>query len=927
VLQQEALEAEEEPVAEEEAGQLPVSDEDDVSDFGFASASASRGGEASSADRRSSGDQEQVEEQGQPNPAAATDAVLLPEGQRLLQSPLPHPLPEHFEHSVQGILRAIESTGHAEAPQPAAMSLRLFPLQRQTLRRLLDMETRDLHEELWQQVQVNAPVTTTYRCAVTGAHRRGSRPPAVYGGLLCDEPGFGKTQMLIALILAHPRPQGSAGPCGTLVVVPKRLLTQWHAELIKAQANGVAAHLHLRVREHLPPSDELALSLADVVLTTPERLRAEAKCLCRIGWWRVVFDEASKHFSKSLTSNLLEVALKLPARNRWLLSGTPITRAVRSLHGQMAFLGVELGGLIVTGRTSEGCDNDEWWGRFDLADQSQRPLQGLLTLLKATAIRHTHDQRYAVPTDFASEGRLIRLPPKEVELRRIEFGAADASHRLVYESMAHLARLEHGEPSKPGTRGSGRGSSGSSSSSGGSGSSSSGSSGSGSSGNGSGTFPANRKQELILCASHPATVDLGPVAMRVAELQITEYDSLTTRLCSHDEIIESFTSLEASPLRERKLRDDANAYYAVVDATMQAAEAQADADADHAPAKKRRLQEKAEWRARWKQRAQDELDRLPKPMCHPPMSLQHVEKLLCARFIADDKCPECEQTCVERVVVPDCFHSYCKGCLHKMLGSGTVPCKHPECGGGGGSGRTRGYSSAEKGVVLQRGLLRQLASKEEVERREQELDPTPSWQQLDKRLAAVTSELRVSVCDSNRCEMAGALQRRDHSQQFAARMSSCLDDRLEVRNLSHTISAPRPLEQVMLPATGPSVGCIVCLGHHPGKFMMPCGAPQQGHTPCSGRFCRTCIKGWRAQAANFNCPQCRAAPDNVSLCFCSESCARSGFNLRIEPVECRNARCGDDECGHHFSGTGFRCAWRCANPPRHTAPPEAQLTP
>ena len=779
--------------------------------------------------------------------AAGPDVAQPTEAQRLSRSPPPNPLPPNFQHLPQGILRAIECTGYAMAPQPATMALpppaELYPLQRQALQQLLDMETRDLHQELWCDV-APAGQNAAYRCPLLDLDERAARPAPAHGGLLCDPPGFGKTQIFIALILAHPPPPGQAG--GTLIVVPRRLLLQWHAELQKAQAHQVAAHDHLRVHQHRvradtasgePASTHAELSAAQVVLTTPERLRDDATRLKSISWWRVAFDEASKHFSGKLSSQLLGVACALRARNRWLLSGTPITRSVQSLHGQFAFLGVSpFGEPHAT----------EWWARLGAAHDARR-LADLLTLLRWTMLRHSHEQRFERPPPENPEGYLIPLPPKVIEKVRVPFGVEDASHRYVYEALAHLARLEHTKPS-----GAANGGGGAAADAAGS------------------EIPQNRRQELVLCASHPATVDLGPIAKRVAELQINDDDtSMITRLCTIDEVLESVTAEQAAKLGFGEAGGLSG--------------------------------------------------------------LEHLR----THVRHDATCVECESSpSVERVIVPECLHSYCRACLHQLLGSTAaglrVPCKHPDCGGGALSrrrGAAAGGSAGGRQQLIQRGLLRQIGTRAEVDQRERKLDPTPAWQQLDKRLPPAAgvphsplSALRVQVCDSNRCETAGGnadhrfaqLDRLGQQQvRESTRKSACLDDRIEVRPLRKLIK--RPTEQLLTPAFGANV-CYICQEAPRQAVALPCG--------CAGRFCTECVTQWwdtplvlpdgRQQAPGINCPNCRDEfTVQPSLCFCSDGCALDGFKLRLETVRPPPLpTCCGDGCRQPLINVAYRCTWR-----------------
>lgn len=53
-------------------------------------------------------------------------------------------------------------------------------------------------------------------------------------------------------------------------------------------------------------------------------------------WQRVVLDEG--HFVKNATTKQSQCCAELPARARWLVTGTPIQNSMKDLYGLIAFL-------------------------------------------------------------------------------------------------------------------------------------------------------------------------------------------------------------------------------------------------------------------------------------------------------------------------------------------------------------------------------------------------------------------------------------------------------------------------------------------------------------------------------------------------------------------------------------------------------------
>ena len=148
-------------------------------------------------------------------------------------------------------------------------------------------------------------------------------------------------------------------------------------------------------RENARQKRLLDISQADVVLTTYQVLRREVhyagdfgeRCgrvlrhakryavptcpLLACGWWRVVLDEAQ--MVEGTTTATATMALRLRARHRWCVTGTPIGgRGVEDLHGLLLFL------------RSEPFATLFWWRRVLLAainDPSPAVQQHGLTLL------------------------------------------------------------------------------------------------------------------------------------------------------------------------------------------------------------------------------------------------------------------------------------------------------------------------------------------------------------------------------------------------------------------------------------------------------------------------------------------------------------------------------------------------------------------
>ncbi|KAL6401433.1 DNA repair and recombination protein rad5c [Ilyonectria robusta] len=186
------------------------------------------------------------------------------------------------------------------------------------------------------------------------------RPDEKGGGVLADEMGMGKTLSILALVIntiehGHQWAESRTNEvlshseirhhthC-TLVVVPSALLiNSWIAEIKLHLGDAVkVTKYHGGTRER----DTKNLASADIVLTTYKTLATDhsnknsrQSPLHRIGWFRVVLDEAHNIRRPSTTFHRSCAALE--ARSRWCLTGTPIQNKLEDIGALFVFLKAE----------------------------------------------------------------------------------------------------------------------------------------------------------------------------------------------------------------------------------------------------------------------------------------------------------------------------------------------------------------------------------------------------------------------------------------------------------------------------------------------------------------------------------------------------------------------------------------------------------
>jgi len=142
------------------------------------------------------------------------------------------------------------------------------------------------------------------------------------GGILADEMGLGKTVQTLAFLRLH-----RSGPA--LIVCPTSLLTNWQRE-----AERFTPELRVLVIDGSSRVEKIKrLSEHDIGLTSYGLLRRDAELYAGISLDAVVLDEA-QHIKNPDTQNA-QAAFSLRARNRFVLTGTPMENSVCDLWSLM----------------------------------------------------------------------------------------------------------------------------------------------------------------------------------------------------------------------------------------------------------------------------------------------------------------------------------------------------------------------------------------------------------------------------------------------------------------------------------------------------------------------------------------------------------------------------------------------------------------
>ncbi|GAB3722887.1 DEAD/DEAH box helicase [Spirosoma lituiforme] len=148
------------------------------------------------------------------------------------------------------------------------------------------------------------------------------------GGCLADDMGLGKTIQIIAFILLQ---RTKNRPNTNLIVVPTSLLFNWQAEVAKFAPD-------LRILPFYGTDRGLKKKIFDqyeIILTSYGTLLSEIRFLKGYSFNYVFLDESQA--IKNPESQRYQAARLLQARNRIVLTGTPIENHTFDLYGQLSF--------------------------------------------------------------------------------------------------------------------------------------------------------------------------------------------------------------------------------------------------------------------------------------------------------------------------------------------------------------------------------------------------------------------------------------------------------------------------------------------------------------------------------------------------------------------------------------------------------------
>ncbi|XP_042519799.1 helicase-like transcription factor CHR28 [Macadamia integrifolia] len=189
----------------------------------------------------------------------------------------------------------------------------------------------------------------------------------------------------------------------------------------KNELHGIP-HMGLsgRKRKYPPSSDKKGLKYKKG--TDGELLESVSRPLARVGWFRVILDEAQS--IKNHRTRVARACWGLRAKRRWCLSGTPIQNAVDDLYSYFRFLRYDPYAVYKS------------FCSMIKVPVTKHPTTGykkLQAVLKTIMLRRTKGT-------LIDGQPIINLPPKSIELKKVDFSKEEREFysRLEADSRAQF---------------------------------------------------------------------------------------------------------------------------------------------------------------------------------------------------------------------------------------------------------------------------------------------------------------------------------------------------------------------------------------------------------------------------------------------------------------------------------------------------------
>ena len=249
-----------------------------------------------------------------------------------------------------------------ETDAPASIKTALLAHQKQALTFMLNREKPRTYDDaddsltlsLWRKKTSTKGIV--YEDIVSGM-RTIEEPSQVFGGLLADVMGLGKTLEALSLVATTAEEAEAFGAelpnrrnpedthikahtKSTLIVCPTSTVQNWETQIREHLDNDQMTHYIYHGQNRT--TNAFDLKKFDVVVTTYGTVAsdfrgfAQASPLRQLKWFRVILDEA--HTIREPKAQQSQACYGLSAQRRWALTGTPIQNRISDLGSLTRFL-------------------------------------------------------------------------------------------------------------------------------------------------------------------------------------------------------------------------------------------------------------------------------------------------------------------------------------------------------------------------------------------------------------------------------------------------------------------------------------------------------------------------------------------------------------------------------------------------------------
>jgi len=264
-----------------------------------------------------------------------------------------------------------------------------------------------------------------------------------FGGCLADDMGLGKTLQTLTMLVKcreaffenkSTLPDNDSNPkemvFTNLIVVPTSLIHNWFNEIRKFSPSMKICIYSGNERSMYAKS----FSKYDIVITSYGLVRNDLEIMMEYSFFCIVLDESQ--YIKNHTSKIWQAVMELRAKNKFILTGTPIENSLSDLWSQMNFI------------------NEGFLGSFKFfkdqfiypieKESSEKQQKKLINMIHPFILRRTKQEVANDLPELSEQTVFCDMSEKQSELyilekSKIRNALADCMNEKSYEKVAFLA--------------------------------------------------------------------------------------------------------------------------------------------------------------------------------------------------------------------------------------------------------------------------------------------------------------------------------------------------------------------------------------------------------------------------------------------------------------------------------------------------------